>query len=95
MSSIADTVNAANQKQTLRVNPLDYPSVVCPDCGTKVFIPAAVFKKVPGLLLGNGGEEQIIPIQVYICAKCHKLMPEFEQLEKEPEPKNTESGIIL
>lgn len=95
MSSISDTVNAAKQKQTLRVNPLDYPSVICPDCGTKVFIPAAVFKKVPGILLGTGAEEELIPIQVYVCAKCHKLLPEFEQLEKESEPKKQESSIIV
>lgn len=95
MSSISDTINSANKKQTLRVNPLEYPSVICPDCGTKVFIPATIFKKVPGLLLGTGTEEELIPIQVCICANCHKLMPEFKQLEIEPEPKKQESNIII
>lgn len=95
MGELNDVLNAANQKQTLRVDPMDYPSVVCPECGSKIFIPAAVFKKIPGLLFGKGTEEQVFPIQVYICAECHKLMPGFEALEKEPEETKTETKSSL
>jgi hypothetical protein len=98
MGSFSDTIDAANQTRQLRINPKDYPSVVCPDCGSKIFMPAAMFKKIPGVLVGSGAEEQIFPVQVYICAKCHTLMPDmgFEELENEPEEKQlTKSNIII
>lgn len=98
MGSFSDTIDAANQSRQLRINPKDYPSVVCPDCGSKIFVPAAMFKKISGMLVGKGAEEQIFPVQVYICAKCQKLMPGmgFEELENEPEQKQEiKSNIII
>lgn len=58
------------------VNPLEYPSIKC-DCGCETFSQAVVFKKIPGVVLGAGAEEQIVPITVFVCSKCGELMPEY------------------
>ena len=34
------------------VNPLDYPSETC-ECGNEIFVPGVIFKKVPGVILGQ------------------------------------------
>ena len=37
------------------VNPFSYPSEICSECGSEVFVPGVIMKKVPGILLGEGG----------------------------------------
>ena len=58
------------------VNPFSYPSEICSECGSEVFVPGVIMKKVPGVLLGEGGVEFIpVPIKVAVCAKCGTLSP--------------------
>ena len=58
---------------TPKVNPLDYPSDKCSNCQNETFIPAVIFKNVPGLELGQGTETVQVPIKVFVCSKCGEL----------------------
>lgn len=50
-------------------------TITC-SCGCKAFIPATGFKEIPGILLGSGTQNQILPIQgLFVCAKCGELAP--------------------
>ena len=73
--------NAAGTNANMpAVNPLDYPSEVCPNCGCEVFIPGIIFKKVPGMLIGQGSETTQVPLKVFICANCRELSPYDKKL---------------
>lgn len=68
--------NAAGTNANMpAVNPLDYPSEVCPNCGCEIFVPGIIFKKVPGVLIGQGTDTTQVPLKVFVCAKCHELSP--------------------
>lgn len=56
-----------------KVNPLDYPSDTCSNCGNEVFIPGVIFKNVSGIELGQGAETVQVPIKVFVCSKCGEL----------------------
>jgi DNA-directed RNA polymerase subunit RPC12/RpoP len=77
----------------LNVNPLNYPSVVCDNCGCEVFSPAMVFKRIPGVVAGSGTEESLCPIPVYICSKCGELMPDYKKTVQKTE-ENKDSKTI-
>ena len=65
------------------INPLDYPTEVCSACGNQVFIPGVIFKKIPGILMGQGSETVQIPLKVFCCSKCGELSPyDKETLEE-------------
>lgn len=51
-------------------------NVVC-KCGSKVFIPAVVLKKVSALV-SPSGKEELVDIPVYVCAKCGEVPEEFK-----------------
>lgn len=55
---------------------LSSPNVTCKKCGSKVFLEGMVIKKISGLLTATG-EDTIIPIPVYYCAKCGEVLTEF------------------
>lgn len=84
-----------------RVNPMDYPSVICPECGCKYWMPVMQFRQVPGIIMGTGDKPQLVPIQAYVCAKCKTLIPDLAELDKEPESSkeanqtNTKTSLIL
>lgn len=88
-----DLLNSANS--TISVNPLKYPSVVCDNCGCETFIPGYVFKKIPGVALGRGMEEQIVPIEVCVCSKCGELMPEYKAKAEEAQKNNDNVNLII
>ena len=64
---------------------MDSPNIVCGVCGSKVFIPAVVLKKVPSLSSPTG-KEMIVDIPLYVCAKCgeipdcYKMMRNFDTI---------------
>lgn len=64
---------------TSAVNPLDYPTEKC-SCGNEVFVPGVIFKKVPGILLGQGSEDVQVPLKVFCCSKCGELSPYDKEL---------------
>ena len=89
----------AFQGSPINVNPLDYPSVVCPECGCQTFVPAMIFKRIPGVVLGTGSEEQQMAVKVFICSKCGELSPKDKELIGEPkqdaEPKKSTGSILI
>lgn len=62
------------------VNPLNYPSEVCPKCGCEIFVPGIIFKKVPGVLIGQGADDTEVPIKIFYCANCKELSPYDKKL---------------
>ena len=86
------------------VNPFSYPSEICSECGSEVFVPGVIMKKVPGVLLGEGGVEFIpVPIKVAVCAKCGTLSPsdkkkyeeETKKAKEVEKTKTNSSGLII
>ena len=57
---------------------LDSPNIVCDECGSKLFKPAYVLKKVSGLVSPSGRQE-IMEIPLFVCAKCGKLPKEYAE----------------
>lgn len=94
--------NAAGTNANIpAVNPLDYPSEVCPNCGCEVFVPGIIFKKVPGMLIGQGSETTQVPLKVFICANCRELSPYDKNILKEranmkdKNKETTKSNLII
>ena len=57
---------------------LDSPNVVCDECGSKLFKPAYVLKKVSSLV-SSSGRQEIMEIPLFVCAKCGKLPKEYAE----------------
>lgn len=81
-------------------NPFDYPDEVCSECGHNVFVPGVVFKKVPGILVGDGTREYVpIPLKVAVCQKCGAMSPSdkktFDEAEKNKEKKTSGSSSLI
>ena len=51
-------------------------AVVCGECGNQVFNHGFMLRKVSAVL-SPSGEEAMIPIQVFECASCGHVNPEF------------------
>ena len=86
------------------VNPFSYPSEICSECGSEVFVPGVIMKKVPGVLLGEGSVEFIpVPIKVAVCAKCGTLSPsdkkkyeeETKKAKEVEKTKTNTSGLVI
>ena len=75
------------------INPLNYENVKCPSCGCIVYNEGVVFKRIPGLEAGNGTEDVIYPIPVFVCAKCGELLPEHK--EKLMNEKKSQTTLIV
>ena len=70
-----------NQNQTQNVN-IDITKtlpIVCEneECGNDMFMSVMKFRRVPKLMVG-ATTDQIIPMQVFICAACGHLNKEFD-----------------
>lgn len=85
------------------LNLFEYPEEVCSECGHNVFAPGIIFKKVPGVVLGEGGDTVTVPIKVAYCTKCGALSPSDREVydketakaaEKKADKLNT-GGLIL
>lgn len=42
------------------------------DCGSKMFKPVAVIKKISALIAPDG-QERLVPLDLYACVKCDKI----------------------
>lgn len=53
--------------------------VVCEstECGGELFMSAMKFRKLPKLLIGTP-EDQLVPIQVFVCMKCGEVPSMFD-----------------
>lgn len=87
-------INSTNQNSTVSLNPLEYPSVVCDKCGCETFYLSYVFKKIPGMLVGSGASDELMPIKVFVCTKCGELMPEYKNTKTESD-NNKKSNLII
>ena len=82
----------------------DNKTEICSECGSEVFVPGVIMKKVPGVLLGEGGVEFIpVPIKVAVCAKCGTLSPsdkkkyeeETKKAKEVEKTKTNTNGLII
>ena len=55
---------------------LTAPNVVCPSCGSKLFIEAVALKKLSAILSPTGREE-IVPIPTFVCVECGTVPAEY------------------
>lgn len=88
----------SNPQMQLKVNPFEYPAVKCPECENEFFVPAVMFRQVPGILLGSDEKTISLPMKVYVCSKCGALSPDDRELiEKEEKLANakTKSSLII
>lgn len=89
-------------------DPTDYPIVTCDKCGGNMFVPAVVFREVPGIYVGDATHEKLqLPVhKVYRCAKCGEMFISDREMLKTIEEnkqktddlsvhKTTESGLII
>lgn len=79
-----------------KVNPLDYPSDKCSECGNEVYIPGIIFKNIPGIEFGQGTETVQVPIKVFVCSKCGELSNiDKETLNKKTNIVEPSKNIII
>lgn len=51
------------------------PHAVCKECGGENFIQAVKLKSV-SMLLSQSGQQEVIPMQTFVCIVCkHQLLP--------------------
>ena len=61
----------------IQVNVMDAPNVKCEECGKIYFEKVTVIKKISKLLTGSP-EDQLVPMETYVCAKCGHMNEEFD-----------------
>lgn len=57
---------------------LTSPNVVCPKCGSKLFKEVYALKKISAII-SHTGQEEIIPIPIYVCAQCGEVPDEYKK----------------
>lgn len=86
-----DIIGSANNAHDMSMSMPDlreYPLVKCDDCGGVAFTPAMAIRRVPGIVLGMGDKNQLIPEQILVCATCgtvYKKDRVYLGLEKDDE----------
>lgn len=78
----------------IKVNPLKYPSIEC-ECGSIVWNHGVIIKKILGIAMGMGNEPQYVDLPIFYCAKCGKILPEYEEMYKLGESSNEDSGSLI
>lgn len=68
-----------NTSQNININLSKTTPMVCddPECKNEIFMPAMKFRKVSKLLTGSK-EDQIIPVQVFLCTSCGQIPKGFD-----------------
>lgn len=83
MTDMIDMANAMSSRP--KVNPFEYDTIKCDECGSENFTPVMQFRKIPGLLVGEK-ENILYPHKVFICRNCGALSPmskeEIEEITK-------------
>lgn len=89
-----------NNPTNIRINPTKYPNIQC-ECGNDVWSVGYILKRIPGIEMGTGSEDQILDLAVYYCSKCGKILPEYRKMYKLDDPADkennntTSNGLIL
>lgn len=81
-------------QQGPKINPLKYPTEECDMCKNTVFAQGYIFKRIPGLEVGNGTDDVLYPIPVYYCAKCGTISP-VDREALELDKTDTKTNLIL
>jgi len=87
----------------IRINPLDYENLKCPKCGSIVWARGFLLKKISGIEIGAGTQDQLLDLPVYYCAECGEIFPDDREMYKLDQPskkadneeKKTTSPLIL
>jgi len=66
----------------IQVNVMDSPNVKCEECENIFFEKVTIIKKISKLLTGSP-EDQLVPMETYVCAKCGHMNEEFDILGDE------------
>jgi len=66
----------------IQVNVMDSPNVKCEECENIFFEKVTIIKKISNLLTGSP-EDQLVPMETYVCAKCGHMNEEFDILGDE------------
>lgn len=56
---------------------LSAQNVVCEKCGSKIFTPAYVLKRV-SKLVSQSGRDEVLEIPLFVCAKCGEVAPHYK-----------------
>ena len=72
-------MNKTPQKQNVNIDISKTVAIKCDnqECENDMFLPAMKFRKVSKLLTG-AKEDQIIPVQVFMCTACGNVNAEFD-----------------
>ena len=60
-------------KANINVDLSDAETMICEECGNKVFLQGYVIKKISAIISPTG-QEVIAPIQVFNCGSCGELL---------------------
>ena len=60
-------------KANINVDLSDAETMICEECGNKIFIQGYVIKKISAIISPTG-QEVIAPIQVFNCGSCGELL---------------------
>ena len=61
----------------IQVNVMDSPNIKCEKCENIFFEKVTIIKKISKLLTGSP-EDQLVPMETYVCAKCGHMNKEFD-----------------
>ena len=60
-------------KANINVDLSDAETMICEECGNKVFLQGYVIKKISAII-STTGQEVIAPIQVFNCGSCGEML---------------------
>jgi len=63
----------------IQVNVMESPNVKCEECEDIFFEKVTIIKKISKLLTGSM-EDQIVPMETYVCKSCGHMNKEFDIL---------------
>lgn len=85
-------------ENNIKLNPLKHPNIAC-KCGSIVWNQGVILKRIPGIEMGMGTEDQILDLPVFYCAKCGEILPEYVKMykldETITEKETHKSGLLL
>ena len=60
-------------KANINVDLSDAETMICEECGNKIFLQGYVIKKISAIISPTG-QEVIAPIQVFNCGSCGEML---------------------
>ena len=61
----------------IKINVADQPNVKCEECENIYFNKVTIIKKISKLMVGTT-EDQLVPMETYICTECGHINEEFK-----------------